>query len=154
MHQPSRTYVPLFLQTVKIYIFQSDQSPSGPVYTWKKLQVFRIHRTFLIWTWKHISKTTRRKGYVYHPERILDDTLSTIHGFPPCLAADEPHHDDQHLRTLILQTVKIYICLPNITCERWQRSGQFALLSKQYTSQSPSAPRHPEIFYMLESLMR
>ena len=33
-------------------------------------------------------------------------------------------------------------------------AGQFALLSKQYTSQNPSAPRHPEIFYMLESLMR
>ena len=33
-------------------------------------------------------------------------------------------------------------------------AGQFTLLSKQYTSQTPSAPRHPEIFYTLESLMR
>ena len=31
-------------------------------------------------------------------------------------------------------------------------AGQFTLLSKQYTSQTPSAPRHPEIFYMLEGL--
>ena len=33
-------------------------------------------------------------------------------------------------------------------------ASQFALLSKHYTSQTPSAPRHLEIFYMLESLMR
>ena len=43
-HLSKRTYVPLFLQTVKIYIFQSHQSPSGPVYTRKTLQVFRNYR--------------------------------------------------------------------------------------------------------------
>ena len=45
MNLSRRTYVPLFLQTVKIYIFQSHQSPSGPVYTRKTLQVFRIYKT-------------------------------------------------------------------------------------------------------------
>ena len=46
MHLSRRIYVPLFLLTVNlyIYIFQSHQSPSGPVYTRKTLQVFRNYR--------------------------------------------------------------------------------------------------------------
>ena len=38
------------------YIFRSHQSLSGTVYTRKALQVFRIYKDCLIWTWKHISK--------------------------------------------------------------------------------------------------
>ena len=40
---------------------------------------------------KHISKLPGEKGYVYHPQRILDDTLSTIHGFSTLAANNKPH---------------------------------------------------------------
>ena len=66
----------------------------------------------------HFKTTRGEKGDVYHPERILNDTLSTIHGFPPCLAASKPHYNDQHswnaplkahLRALISPNRKKYI---------------------------------------------
>ena len=44
MHLSRRTYVPVFLQTVK-YIYQSHQSPSGPAYNRKTLQVFPIYKS-------------------------------------------------------------------------------------------------------------
>ena len=54
---PLKAYLrTLILQTVKKYIFRSHQSLSGTVYTRKALQVFRIYKDCLIWTWKHISK--------------------------------------------------------------------------------------------------
>ena len=86
MHLSRRTYVPLLLQTVKnIYfsIFQSHQSPSGPVCTRKTRQVFSDVQDCLIWTWKHISKLLGEKSYVNHPERILGDILSTTRDFFP-----------------------------------------------------------------------
>ena len=58
-HLSRLTYVPLFLQTVKIYIFQFHQSPSGPIYTRKTLRVFRVYKTDL--NMKTHFKTTRRK---------------------------------------------------------------------------------------------
>ena len=84
MHLSRRTYVPLFLQAVKyvVYIFQSHQSRSGSVYTRKNAinTSFRIYEDRLIWKLKDISKLPGEKGHAYHPEQILDDVFSTIHG--------------------------------------------------------------------------
>ena len=42
----------------------------------KTQQVFRVYKGCLIWTWKDTSKLPGEKGYLYHPERIWDDTIS------------------------------------------------------------------------------
>ena len=79
MHLSRRTYVRLFLQTVK-YISQSHQSPAGPVYTWKTLQVFRIYKT-VIWTWKHISKLPGEKRLRIPSRMNHRRYICIIHGF-------------------------------------------------------------------------
>ena len=63
---------PYFSKPVR-NMYQFYQSPSGPVSTYKTLQVFRIYKDCLIWTWKYTSKLPGKKGYAYNPERILDD---------------------------------------------------------------------------------
>ena len=45
IHLLRRTHVSLFLQPVKLHIFQSHQSPSRPVYTRKTIEVFWIYET-------------------------------------------------------------------------------------------------------------
>ena len=123
MHQSMRTYVLLFLQTVKTYIYRYIFFSVPPVCFWsglyqKNTTSFSDLQDCFIWTWKYISKLPGEKSYIYHPERIVCDTLFTIHGFPPCLAANKPHYDDQHsrntplkahLRTLISPTRQKYI---------------------------------------------
>ena len=51
-------------------MYQFYQSPSGPVSTNKTLQVFRIYKDCLIWTWKYTSKLPgkkkKKKGYVFY----------------------------------------------------------------------------------------
>ena len=87
MHLSRRTYVPLFIQTVK-YIYFSPTSPLPVLSTPEKhYKLFGFTKTVWYWTWKHIS-IPGEKGYAYHPERILDDILSTIHEFASCLAAN------------------------------------------------------------------
>ena len=73
MHLSRRTYVPLFLQTVKNIYFSSTRPRLVPSIPEKTLQVFRIFKTDL--NMKYISKLPDEKGYVNHPERILDDTF-------------------------------------------------------------------------------
>ena len=65
-----------------IYIFRSHQSPFGPVYTWKTLQVFRINKivrfkhenTFQNYLAKNTlripSRTNHRRHILYH-SRLL-----------------------------------------------------------------------------------
>ena len=85
-------YAPLFLQTIEIYI------SVPPVPFWSCLHQktlpgisFRIYKTVMISTWRHISKLLipGEKDYVYHPEQILDDTMSTIHGFSTLAASNK-----------------------------------------------------------------
>ena len=102
----------LFLHTVKKKKL-SHQSPSGPVHTRKTLQVFRIYKTAWFEHENTFQKLPGEKGYVYHPDRILDDTLSTIHGFPPCVATNKPHDDDQHNRNAPLKAHLRTLISPN-----------------------------------------
>ena len=44
-----------------------------------------------------ISKLQGKRSYFNHPKRILDDTLPTIHGFPPYLAADKTCYENRHI---------------------------------------------------------
>ena len=68
---PLKAYLrTLILQTVKKYVFQSYQSPSGPVYTRKTLQVFWIHKDCFIWTW-HFKTTRRVKTSGMHLSRRI-----------------------------------------------------------------------------------
>ena len=79
---PLKAYLrTLILQTVKKYIFQSYQSPSGPVYTRKTLQVFRIYED----SFEHENPLQNYQGKraTYTIQNDRGDTLSTIHGFPP-----------------------------------------------------------------------
>ena len=75
------TYVPLLSKPLKICIFQLNQIPSGPVYTRKHTQVFRIYKTDL--NMKIHFKTAREKGYAHHPELILDDIFILFTLSPP-----------------------------------------------------------------------
>ena len=43
---------------------------------------FQFTRPFDLNMKIHFKTTPREKDYVHHPERTLDDILSTIHGFP------------------------------------------------------------------------
>ena len=122
MHQSRRTYVPLFPPTARKYIFQSHQSPSGPVYTKKTPQVFWIHKT--VW-FEHedtfISKLPGEKGYLVRIPSRTDLRRYIVYQsrLPPCLAANKnltmtTSTSGMYLsrRTyvpLFLQTVKKYI---------------------------------------------
>ena len=78
--QGAHTY-PYFSRPLHIYIY----TPVTPVPFWSCLQQknttsFSELQDCLIWTWKYISKLPGEKGHAYHPEQILDDVFSTIHG--------------------------------------------------------------------------
>ena len=66
---------------------------------------------------------------------------------------NENSNDTSPNRKLYHPCVLVYVYLI-LRVSADSAAGQFALLSKQYTSQTPSAPRHHGIFYMLKSLMR
>ena len=77
--QGAPTY-PYFFKPLKIYI----SVPPVPFWSClhqKNTTSFSDLQGCLIWTRKHTSKLPGEKGYANHPERILDDTFSTIHGF-------------------------------------------------------------------------
>ena len=77
--------------------------------------------------------------------------LNTLCSFLLFLADFEPISG----HTLVPPIDTWYICITNILrVSADSEAGQFTLHSKQYTSQTPSAPRQPEIFYTWESLMR
>ena len=87
--QGAPTY-PYFSKPLK-YIFFSPTSPllvlSIPE---KTLQVFRIYKS----VWFEHENTSQnylaKKGYAYHPERIIDDIFWTIHGFSTLTANNKP----------------------------------------------------------------
>ena len=83
MHPSRRTYVPLFSKPLgNIYSVL-------PVTFWsclhqKKSTSFSDLQSSFDMNMKTRFKTTgEKKSYVYHPERISDDTSSIVHGFPP-----------------------------------------------------------------------
>ena len=90
IHLSRLTYVPLFLQSLKKKI--SPTSPLVVLSAPKKHKSLSDLQDCSIWTWKYTSKLPGGKGYDYYPERILDDILSTIYGFPPYLAANKPQN--------------------------------------------------------------
>ena len=90
--QDALTYPYLSKPLIYTYIYFSPTSPLLVLSTQKNTTSFSGLPDCLIWTSKYISKLPGEKDHVYHPERILDDTFSTIHGFPPCLVANKPHY--------------------------------------------------------------
>ena len=117
MHQSRRTYYVLlflqtliyiyYIQTVNIYIciFQSYQSPSGPVYTRTEKYDKFFGFTKADFNMKIHFKLPGNKGYVPYPERILDDATKHIRNAPI----------KAHLRTLIPPNrEKIYNVFPPV----------------------------------------
>ena len=94
------TYVPLLSKPLKICIFQLNQIPSGPVYTRKHTQVFRIYKTDLNMkihfktTWRkrlRIPSRTKLRRYIcIHGSPHWPQILSNIHGFFTLAANNNP----------------------------------------------------------------
>ena len=76
--QGAHTY-PYFSKPLNIYT--SHTSPLLVLPTTENTTSFSDLQECLIWIWKYISKLPGEKGHAYHPEQILDDVFSTIHGF-------------------------------------------------------------------------
>ena len=114
---PLKAYLrTLILQTVKKYVFQSYQSPSGPVYTRKTLQVFWIHKDCFIWTW-HFKTTRRVKTSGMHLSRrtylpLFSKPLRNIYfcptSHPLALSTPEKHYNLSNLRRLLDLNMKAY----------------------------------------------
>ena len=93
---------PYFSKPVRS-MYQFYQSPSGPVSTYKTLQVFRIYKDCLIWTWKYTSKLlpgkkrlrihsrmNLRRCICIHCSPQWPQILSTVHGFFTLAANNKP----------------------------------------------------------------
>ena len=82
-----RAYLPyLFSEPLNIYI------SVPPVLFWsclhqKNTTSFSDLQNCLIGTWKYTWKPPGEKYYAYHPERILEVIVSTIHGFSTLAAS-------------------------------------------------------------------